>query len=609
MKLNREIIHNILTSGIQENNPDIVLKIRFINVLTIIGVVGLFIYGISYLRQGNIFIGIFEIVMGVVGILNFIGLRVYKKVELGSIIAIVISGTILFILLIDGGIATTGAFWVGLFPVLSYYLRGTRSGLVWNAIFLSLIGTLVILQQINIITIPYSNVILIQLILFLIFLSALIFLYEYMNEKFVWLYKSKTFELKTILKTVEIELEKREEAEKMLREKNESLEDTKIATLNILEDLEEEKSKLKEEKDKVDTIIQSIGDGVFVLDRNYRIILYNKVCEALTGFSQEEAVGKNYKEILNFHFDDSETINDKFIINCIEKGEVTSMSNHTVLIRRDGQKIPVADSASPIRNKLGLVIGCVVVFRDVTKEREVDRAKTEFVSLASHQLRTPLTAIKWYVELLEDAEGLSEEYKGYLKEINDGNERMVDLVNALLNTSRIDMGTFEIQPEPTLINEIAESVLKELEPLISEKSIMIEKVYGNELKQYNLDQKLTRIIFQNLLSNAVKYTPEKGSVNLSINEENNLIKVIVEDTGYGIPKDQQQKIFSKLFRADNIREKITDGTGLGLYIVKSIVDQSGGKIWFESEENKGTKFFVELPATGMTPKEGTKKLD
>lgn len=127
MKLNRELIHNILTSGINENNPDIVLKIRFINVLTIIGVFGLFIYGISYLRQGNLFIGIFEIVMGVVGILNFVGLRVYKRVELASIISIVISGTILLILLIDGGIETTGAFWIGLFPILSYYLRGTRS--------------------------------------------------------------------------------------------------------------------------------------------------------------------------------------------------------------------------------------------------------------------------------------------------------------------------------------------------------------------------------------------------------------------------------------------------------------------------------------------------
>lgn len=609
MKLNRELIHNILTSGINENNPDIVLKIRFINVLTIIGVFGLFIYGISYLRQGNLFIGIFEIVMGVVGILNFVGLRVYKRVELASIISIVISGTILLILLIDGGIETTGAFWIGLFPILSYYLRGTRSGLIWNSVLLSLIGILVIFQEIDILKLPYSNAILVQLILFLIFLSALIFLYEYMNEKFVWLYKSKTFELKTILKTVEIELQKREAAEKKLREQNDSLEDTKIATLNILEDLEEEKSKLKEEKDKVDTIIQSIGDGVFVLDRNYRIILYNKVCEALTGYPESEAVGKNYKDILDFHFDDTEDVNDQFIRDCLEKGEVTSMSNHTVLIKRDGQKIPVADSASPIRNKLGLVIGCVVVFRDVTKEREVDRAKTEFVSLASHQLRTPLTAIKWYVEILEDAVGLSDEFKGYLKEIHDGNERMVDLVNALLNTSRIDMGTFEIKPEPTLISDIADSVLKELEPLISEKSIQIEKTFGSELREYNLDQKLTRIIFQNLISNAVKYTPEKGRVNLSVKDENNIIKINVEDTGYGIPKDQQDKIFTKLFRADNIREKITDGTGLGLYIVKSIVDQSGGKIWFESEENKGTKFFVELPATGMTPKEDTKKLD
>jgi PAS domain S-box-containing protein len=394
-----------------------------------------------------------------------------------------------------------------------------------------------------------------------------------------------------------------------LSEKVAELEKTKLATLNILEDLEFEKDNLKEEKDKIDTIIKSIGDAVFVVDKDLKIILYNNIAAQLSGFSAEEAVGKYYKDVLKFISEENDKETDSFVMDALNKGTIAAMANHTVIVTKKGDRIPVSDSAAPIKNKDGQVIGCVVVFRDVSKEREVDRAKTEFVSLASHQLRTPLSAISWYAEMLMDGDAgeLNKQQLEFLSEIYQGNKRMVALVNALLNVSRIDLGTFAVEPIPTKIVEIAESVIKELQPQIETKKQKLKTDF-DDLPEMNLDVNLTRIIFQNLISNAVKYTPDEGTVTVKVKKKDEQVVITVSDTGYGIPKEQQERIFQKLFRADNVREKEADGTGLGLYIVKAILDNSGGDINFVSEENKGTTFTATLPITGMAKKDGTKGL-
>jgi two-component system sensor histidine kinase VicK len=185
---------------------------------------------------------------------------------------------------------------------------------------------------------------------------------------------------------------------------------------------------------------------------------------------------------------------------------------------------------------------------------------------------------------------------------------MVDLVNALLNVSRIDLGTFAIEPEPVDLVEICDSVLQELAPQIGEKDQEIERVFATAPKTYMADRKLIRIVFQNFLSNSVKYTQPGGHITAEISTQGNELYIRVADNGYGIPKSQHGKIFEKLFRADNVRQKDTEGTGLGMYIVKAIVESSGGRIWFESEENNGTTFHVILPMAGMPKKGGTKGL-
>lgn len=259
----------------------------------------------------------------------------------------------------------------------------------------------------------------------------------------------------------------------------------------------------------------------------------------------------------------------------------------------------------------GKSFGGVAIFRDMTKEMEIDKAKTEFVSLASHQLRTPLTSVSWYAEMLlaGDTGEMSAEQKKYVDRVYHGNRRMVELVNSLLNVSRIELGLFSIDPKPTDIVALAESIISEQKPQIGARKIEFISSLDKSIPIVSMDPNLVRMIFQNLLANAVKYTPEGGKIEftLFLDEAKNVL-LKVSDTGYGIPKKQQDKIFTKLFRADNVREKDTDGTGLGLYIVKSVIEHSGGGIRFESEENKGTTFYVTLPLEGMKKKEGTRAL-
>ena len=279
-----------------------------------------------------------------------------------------------------------------------------------------------------------------------------------------------------------------------------------------------------------------------------------------------------------------------------------ALKNDMYTIGADGEKVALRFESVPVRDEQGAMIFVIAVFDDVTKERAIDNAKTEFVSLASHQLRTPLSSINWYTEMLlaGDAGEVMPKQRKYLEEIYHGNQRMVALVNALLNVSRLELGTFAVDPAPTDIVLIARDAIKEQIPQISERKINLTTQFADDIPMLNTDPKLIRIIFQNLISNAIKYTPEGGAVTASIQHpvKNGPVEITVSDTGYGIPKQAYDRIFTKLFRADNVKEKDTEGTGLGLYIVKSIIAHSGGTIWFDSELGKGTTFHISLPVEG-----------
>lgn len=253
-----------------------------------------------------------------------------------------------------------------------------------------------------------------------------------------------------------------------------------------------------------------------------------------------------------------------------------------------------------------LLLGMFILYARYAKEKEADRAKSEFVSLASHQLKTPLTIIKWYIDMLNAgyADDVLEKQKEYLGKIYTNTERMVELVDAFLNVSRLELGVFAIKKEPINLKDKIESILKNLDPKIKEKNLKVSKMYAKDNFVISADLKMIQIIFENLISNAIKYTPAGGNIHIIMQKKDDEILVSIADTGIGIPAGQQSKIFTKFFRADNVSAQKIDGTGLGLYLAKTLVEKAGGKIWFESpvfakatvgkKEHKGTAFYVTL---------------
>jgi PAS domain S-box-containing protein len=354
------------------------------------------------------------------------------------------------------------------------------------------------------------------------------------------------------------------------------------------------------EKAKADALFASIGEAAIATDEQGKIMKVNGVALDLLECSEADLMGKSYIptiRVFNMKGEELEPL-ERPIMRALQEGR--PITENVQFVKMDGTQFPAVITASPIMLE-GKPIGTIEVFRDITAEQQVDRAKTEFVSLASHQLRTPLTAMRWFLELtLKGSMGeLSPEQTTSLEEVYKANLRMIELVNALLSVARIEIGTLTVTPVPSDIKQLAQNAAFELHPLITAKKLRFTEEYDETLPVIPLDPELTHVIFQNLLTNAVKYTPEGGSVSLKIERRGRSVMIAVNDTGYGIPKSQQRHLFTKLFRADNVREKDTDGTGLGLYIVRSIVENSRGKIWFESKEGEGTTFYIKLPLKGM----------
>lgn len=377
-------------------------------------------------------------------------------------------------------------------------------------------------------------------------------------------------------------------------------------------------AEIKEEKDLRETLTQDLekykqavdgaSDHIIITDADGVILYANHGVFMATGFKPEEVVGQKAGSKSNWGGLMPQSFYKK-LWNTIKikkkafRGEVQNK-------RKDGRLYTAYTAISPVSNKTGEIQFFVGIERDITKEKEIDKAKSEFVSVASHQLRTPLSAISWYSEMLlaGDAGKLNKTQYSFLKEIYRGNQRMTELVTSLLNVSRLELGTFAVEPSSQSLQLLVEEAIKEMRQTIKAKKLTITTKYA-KLKDIKLDKKLMFMVLQNLLSNAVKYTPNGGKVALEILHEPPYAVLKIVDTGMGIPEEQQSKIFGKLYRATNAIEQATEGTGLGLYIAKQIVDATGGKISFTSKLNKGTIFTVQIPLKGMKVKTGEKKLN
>lgn len=346
-------------------------------------------------------------------------------------------------------------------------------------------------------------------------------------------------------------------------------------------------------------IASQTSNHVVLTDRDGNILYANRAAEHMTGYIFREM--KNQTPRLWGGLMPSEKYRKLW-----KKKSSGKIVNCQILNRRrDGQLYFTLARMTPITSGKEIV-AYVSTEEDISSIVNIDKAKSEFTSLVSHQLRTPLTAIGWYSEMLlaGNAGKLDEKKAEYVKCIHNSNQRMSRLLSALLNVTRIEMGTFEVDLKSINLNELTMSVIDEQKPQISNKRIKIDCSVQENIPEISADNNLLRMVFQNLLSNAIKYNKPGGEVSMEISYQTEVktVTIKVADSGIGIPKEEENKIFLKLYRASNAMKMENDGTGLGLYIVKSVVEDMGGSIRFESKINKGTTFFVTLPVSAVAKK-------
>lgn len=373
--------------------------------------------------------------------------------------------------------------------------------------------------------------------------------------------------------------------------------------LGMVEDISERKKteeflrQRTEDLQKFRLAVENSYDHIIITDLDGNIVYANRATEKITGYSVNEMLGKKpslwgkqmdqqfYKKMWHTIKDEKKT----FV------GEVNNK-------RKNGQEYFADVYISPILDENDNIKFFVGVERDITEEKKINQTKNEFISIASHQLRTPMTGIRWVVERFLKTEKLTRKGKEYLGDIHMSMERLSQLVNDLLNFSKIEAGNIHVFVKRFDLKNFIISTLKEWEPLFARKKISHEMVDFPDEFFVETDESILSNILQCLISNAIEYTPENGKVKMLFIKKGETYVLGIEDTGIGIPKSEWDKIFTKFGRGSNAKLVKPDGTGIGLYITSQASILLGGKAYFESEENVGSTFYVELPLKPLIEK-------
>ncbi|MCX6722616.1 MAG: HAMP domain-containing sensor histidine kinase [Candidatus Staskawiczbacteria bacterium] len=364
-----------------------------------------------------------------------------------------------------------------------------------------------------------------------------------------------------------------------------NLKKDKIHLTKLLEKSEESRIKIEAEKNKTALVFNNFTDGIIIIDEKDKIFSINPEAEKILELDINKLLGKPFQFLEYFpKAKPIELILSSGLKN-ISKKEVESAEGLIMEL----SVIPLNLGRNDTNH--------LIVLHDVSKEKIIERMKTEFVSLTAHQLRTPLSAIKWSMSMLRkgDFEKLTKKQSEVVKNIYQNNERLISLVNDLLDVAHIEEGRYLYKTNATDIREIIMRVIDSCKDELKKRKLKIVFGKPNIFPQIILDEEKIRLVIQNFVDNAIKYSTKDGKIIISLKNDDKNIELKVQDFGIGIPKNQQDKIFLEFFRGSNAIKMSTIGSGLGLFLSKNIIEAHGGKIWFESEENVGTGFYFSLP--------------
>ncbi len=355
--------------------------------------------------------------------------------------------------------------------------------------------------------------------------------------------------------------------------------------------------KLRETIERYELIFSATNDVLYELNLETGVVIWNEALYTQFGYERCEEVKTLDWWTNHIHEDDALRL-EKEISEWFE-GSKNAWQAEYRFLKADGMYADVRDRGAVIREPDGTPIRIIGSFLDITKQKQLDRAQDEFISLASHQLRTPLTAIRIYSEML--ASGLtgplSDTQKNHIDRITDASVRMIKLVGDILNASRIELGQVDVHPVPTDMGKFLRAQIKELRPIANAKGVKVRRHIDSNAKEADVDRNILELIVNNFLTNAIRYAnSQKGIVKVSFtpNEEGYLLSV--KDNGIGIPKGDQPYIFYRFYRGHNNANIKEHGTGLGLHTVKQMAEAAGYKLSFVSVKGEGATFSLQIPA-------------
>ncbi|MFH1838139.1 MAG: ATP-binding protein [Candidatus Kuenenbacteria bacterium] len=367
----------------------------------------------------------------------------------------------------------------------------------------------------------------------------------------------------------------------------------KIAKMLIKRDLalSDSKEKLAIEKGKVEAVINSLTDGLIMINQEQKIILINSKVENILNIKKEKLIGKTLFELINFS-------QIKELYEILTKTEGHCKEEQCELIFKEPMEKIFEMQTTSVITQSQENIGTLIILHDVTREKLINKMKSEFITIAAHQLRTPLTGIKWSLEMIinEEEGKITNKQKKLLVNTYQSNERMIKLVNGLLVVSHLEEGHYIYKLSEIQIENLIQEIIKNFEIQIKSKNIkcVFNKLEKN-LPKIKIDAERIKMVLENLIDNAIKYTPQKGKIIISLKENSKEIEILIKDTGIGISKENQERLFTKFFRSAEALKIETSGSGLGLFIAKNIIEAHKGKIWVESEEKNGSTFYFTLP--------------
>jgi PAS domain S-box-containing protein len=370
---------------------------------------------------------------------------------------------------------------------------------------------------------------------------------------------------------------------------------------------------LENDIQKAQTIIQNIDDGVVMFDAQQTIQLFNPAAGRLTGWSPQDAMGLNIKSVIQLVDNKGEPVdradNPMFLIFDSKEG---IRRNDLFIMTKDNQQISAQLNVSPLFDDHEQVIAAVAVFNDISKQKAEEQQRADFISTASHEMRTPVAAIEGYLALAlnDKVSTIDNRARGYLEKAHSSTQHLGKLFQDLLTSAKAEDGRLTSHPGVVEMGEFLEQLTSDLRLVAEKKGLAVEFLTGDQGNTINathggekvikplyytfVDPDRLREVITNLFDNAVKYTPE-GKISLGLTGNDQVVQCFVRDTGPGIPADDLPHLFQKFYRVDNSATRTIGGTGLGLFICRKIIEMYNGRIWAESELGKGSSFYINLP--------------